>query len=721
MEWAGRLGYDQVMVESSADAPAFPEASAEVTLRQDEAAIARAQALSGPRIYPPARLPGYDVQRSLGEGAYGSVWLALAQNTGKLVAIKFYSHRPGLDWSLLNREVEKLAVLYTCRDIIGLIDVGWDSDPPFYVMEYLENGSLAKLLETGVLSSAEAIRIVTGVTKALVHAHRNGILHCDVKPANILLDGDFNPRLADFGQSRLSHEQNPALGTLFYMAPEQADLHAIPDARWDVYALGALLYRALCGDAPYRNPANESRLNAAGSLEERLLAYRNLIRDCPRPQKHRHLPGVDNQLADIVDRCLEVEPERRFENAQAVMKALEKRVRDRSRRPLIALGVLAPVLLLLTMIPIAVQAMNNAVRLAESNLSRRAMESDVVTAKILALAVAKGLDRRQHDLLDVAAEPQLRALVVDATGKPRSSPARRQLDQFLNQRKAEADAGLFGSPDGALDESWFLTDDQGTQLWRFPLIEKTIDKNYAWRDYFHGGGVDYAESSIPSRLQPIVAPHVSRVFRSRSTGRNSVAQSVPVWDAEHQRVVGVLARTFRLGRLLNDYKSQILGDGRADIHRVIALADSRTWQLLDHPWMTAENLKGMSDADLQKLTLNAGQREQMAGLRNLIEHDGFVNREDRILDYRDPVGAFDPEYSMEWLAAFWPVGNTGWMAVVQERRDEALQPVREIRHGLILYAVIGLSVCSVLVVTLWYFVLRALGISMLSRKRRHLA
>src|SRR5205823_41638 len=114
--------------------------------------------------------------------------------TGKLVAIKFYSHRPGLDWSLLNREVEKLAVLYTCREIIGLIDVGWDSDPPYYVMEFLENGSLAKLLEQQPLSVPEAIRIVTAVTHALVHAHRNGVLHCDVKPANILLDSNLCPR-----------------------------------------------------------------------------------------------------------------------------------------------------------------------------------------------------------------------------------------------------------------------------------------------------------------------------------------------------------------------------------------------------------------------------------------------------------------------------------------------------------------------------------------------
>ena len=86
----------------------------------------------------------------------------------------------------------------------------------------------------------------------LVHAHGKGVLHCDLKPANILLDQDGKPRLADFGQSRLSTEQAPALGTMFYMAPEQADLEAVPDARWDVYALGALLYCMLTGGPPHR-------------------------------------------------------------------------------------------------------------------------------------------------------------------------------------------------------------------------------------------------------------------------------------------------------------------------------------------------------------------------------------------------------------------------------------------------------------------------------------
>ena len=104
------------------------------------------------------------------------------------------------------------------------------------------------------------------------------MLHCDLKPANVLLDEDNKPRLADFGQSRLSHEQSPALGTLFYMAPEQADLQAIPDARWDVYALGAMLHCMLTGEVPHRSDETVKQFDSAADLADKLARYRSVIR-----------------------------------------------------------------------------------------------------------------------------------------------------------------------------------------------------------------------------------------------------------------------------------------------------------------------------------------------------------------------------------------------------------------------------------------------------------
>src|SRR6185503_8442142 len=128
--------------------------------------------------------------------------------------------------------------------------------------------------------------------------------HCDLKPANVLLDQDRHPRLADFGQSRLANEMAPALGTLFYMAPEQADLKAAPDARWDVYSLGAVMYRMLTGQPPHRDESTASSVIGSGTLDAQLAAYRTLLESAAPPAEHRKTPGVDSRLAAIVSKCL---------------------------------------------------------------------------------------------------------------------------------------------------------------------------------------------------------------------------------------------------------------------------------------------------------------------------------------------------------------------------------------------------------------------------------
>ncbi len=306
---------------------------------------------SGPSAAPASlQLPGYELRRFLGEGAYGRVWVAHDKSTGRQVAIKFFSHRNAMDWSLLSREVEKLVFLSTDRYVVQLLDVGWDAEPPFYVMEYVENGSLADYLQANhALPVHEAVELFREVAIGLSHAHSKGVLHCDLKPANILLDQDRRPRLADFGQSRLTFELSPALGTLFYMAPEQADMKAIPDARWDVYALGALCYCMLTGQPPHRTPEFLEAIQRHSQLSRRLEAYRQAILQAPPPNDHRDIRGVDRALAEIVDRCIAVDAEERFPHVANVLDALADRDRARARRPLLVLGILGPLLLLATM------------------------------------------------------------------------------------------------------------------------------------------------------------------------------------------------------------------------------------------------------------------------------------------------------------------------------------------------------------------------------------
>ena len=151
--------------------------------------------------------------------------------------------------------------------MVQVLEVGWDAEPPYYVMELIAGGSLQDYLDThDRLPVEEAVELFRKICLGLNRCHAKGVLHCDLKPANLLLGDDNEPRLADFGQSRLTGDQTPALGTLFYMRPEQANLNAAPDASWDVYAVGAIFYRLLTG------ASSASRSGYAGRAGYRELA-----------------------------------------------------------------------------------------------------------------------------------------------------------------------------------------------------------------------------------------------------------------------------------------------------------------------------------------------------------------------------------------------------------------------------------------------------------------
>ncbi|QDT42453.1 Serine/threonine-protein kinase PrkC [Gimesia alba] len=683
--------------------------SQEKTLKQSPEEQEHAAHLSKDRFSLPAKIPGYVMMRSLGEGSYGSVWLAQEENTGKYVAIKFYTYRRGLDWSLLNREVEKLAELYTSRHIISLQGVGWNSDPPYYMMEYLENGSLSSFLDAGPLPVSEAVRIAKTVLLALVHAHGRGILHCDLKPANILLDANFEPRLCDFGQSRLSDEQSPSLGTLYYMAPEQADLQAVPDSRWDVYALGALLYHMLCGKAPYRTSENEQAIRNLNSLEEKLTAYRDLIRTSPRPAEHRKVSGVDRRLIEIVDRCLETDPKKRFPNAQAVLSSLLQRERHRARRPLIALGIIAPLLLVLGLIPVAGAAVNQMVHKFRENLTARALSSDFISANLLSQYMERDLQDRKEQLVDLSTRTLLRQNLQKFQDKDLPEESRLQeLSDYLNQEKEIVDKKR-AELKREQDTSWFLTDANGTQIWRDP-VRPTIGQDFSHRDYFHGHGLEYPKGKAPKGIKPITEPYICQVFKSDATNQWMVAIAVPVWDLKEEKVLGVLARTTHLDQLLTGFDESIRGNSERIGDRKIALIDNRDGKVLAHPEMTADTLRKMSREEVDRLVLKKKHINQLQLSRLAQQKNQFGALPTVVDDFHDPVEAVLSEDDQDnvWLAAFSPIGTTGWTAVVQERRSMALRPVAEMRSWLIEYGLIVLVTSCLLIFTVWYFVMRVL-------------
>jgi hypothetical protein len=708
------------------------------TYHQSDDELERARELSLKRTRPPADVPGYQPQKFLGAGAYGEVWVALDQNTGRQVAIKFYLHRGGLDWTLLSREVEKLVLLSADRYIVQLLDVGWDAEPPHYVMEYVENGSLDDYLNAhGTLSVDESVEMFRDVAVGLMHAHGKGVLHCDLKPANVLLDQDHKPRLADFGQSRLSHEQTPALGTLFYMAPEQANLEAVPDARWDVYALGALLFCMLTGEPPFRSENAITDIDSASDLTERLRKYRRAIQLAPRPMRHRNVRGVDGALADIVDRCLAVDPEVRFPNVQGVLDALDAREESRARRPLVTLGFVGPTLLMLVMLLAGYNGYRKAIGAADRGVAQKAVESNRFAAEFVSQAVAHQLDRYFRAAAEVARDRTFQELVAETTANPELAALLDKLSDPLadaGERGKLVEAFVRHPARQALQErmdevlrhaehptaaSWFVNGPRGVQLasaFHEPPASSPIGRYFGWRTYFTGLKADLEPTHPVDRH--VTETHLSAIFKSTATNTWKVAISTPVMSRDGT-FLGVLAITADVGSFMKF--------GGSDTHfsdnRFAVLVDGRPGDgygaIMQHP---------LFDAILER----PGEKrlpERFGEYRVPLDEvsDPTENRHngDGLVIYRDPL-AEDPEgkarYDRKWIAAradvhLLPQGqiesadpeHTGLIVLVQEDYEAAVAPVHLLGPQLVWIGIVALAAVVIVVTVQWYFVVRLLN------------
>jgi len=682
----------------------------------------RSREMSLQRGHPPTQVPGYEPERFLGAGAYGEVWVAVERNTGRRVAIKFYAHRGGLDWSVLSREVEKLAFLFADRYVVQLLAVGWDAEPPYYVMEYLDRGSLAERLQQGPLPVGEAVETFHDVAVGLLHAHGKGVLHCDLKPANILLDQDDKPRLADFGQSRLSYEQIPALGTLFYMAPEQADLEAVPDARWDVYALGALLYCMLTGTPPHRNDEVADELEQTADLTERLSRYRQIIEQSPPPSAHRKVRGVDRALAEIVDRCLAADPRQRYPNVQAVLDALRDRAARRARQPLMILGAIGPALLLAVMSWFAWQWFRTTMQESNQALTERALDSNGFAAQYVARAAGNELERRFAAVEQVAESSRFQRLIktlvqsadaqelIERLSDPklaedaaererlrqryREHPARQAVEEEL--RKLIPPAMM---PRKDEESAWFFCEAQGVSSARVGKGD-TIGINFAWRSYFHGGLRDFDESWRPEPGDHLRSTSLSAVFRSQATAQWVVAVCTPVFDdaTEEKKFLGVVAMTVGVGKFVElpglEEQFAVLVDRRQGDNQGV---------ILQHP------LFDRLLADPKQGRLPDRFKDYRVGSDDLPDD----NHPQRQQDYRDPL-AVDPaggEYHRHWLARMEPVKvrgeETGWVVIVQEAYDTAIgSTLGRLQNGLLYYGRLALAMIALVMIGLWWFALR---------------
>src|SRR5262245_40387294 len=234
---------------------------------------------------PLPQVPGYEVEAVLGRGGMGVVFRAKHRRLNRLVALKMMlagAYAGPREQDRFQREAEAVAGLRH-PNVVQIHDVGDVDGRPYFTMELVEGGSLARKLAGTPQPAQQAARLAATLAEAVQAAHACGIIHCDLKPGNVLLTADGTPKISDFGLARrLDGEAaltrtGTALGTPSYMAPERA--LGRPDAvgpAVDIYALGAILYELLTGRPPFRGetatetiqqlisqePVPPSRLNA---------------------------------------------------------------------------------------------------------------------------------------------------------------------------------------------------------------------------------------------------------------------------------------------------------------------------------------------------------------------------------------------------------------------------------------------------------------------------
>jgi hypothetical protein len=286
--------------------------------------------------------PRYEILGPLGAGGMGVVYKALHRHMDRVVAVKLLHRRltgrPGFAERFAS-EVKALARL-NHPNVVAAYDADRAGELHFVAMEYVEGESLdAVVRRRGPLPPAEACGLVRQAAAGLQHAAEHGIVHRDVKPANLLLTRSGVVKVVDFGLSRLAHDAEvaagsapPVVGTPEYMAPEQARHPDRVDTRSDLYALGCTLYFLLAGRPPFRGP---------GVLPV-LLAHQ----DTAPPPIREVCPGVPAAVAAVLDRLLAKDPAARFATPAEAADALAAAVvaehpasRSRWPRRLTAVGV----------------------------------------------------------------------------------------------------------------------------------------------------------------------------------------------------------------------------------------------------------------------------------------------------------------------------------------------------------------------------------------------
>ena len=325
----------------------------------------------GPLAHAESRVGDYQLLQEIGRGGMGVVYRARQLSLDRDVALKFILHGVLAGDAAASRFRTEAQAAASLRhpNIVVVHEVGEAHGRPFFAMEWVDGCPLSTLLQEGPIAPQRAAALLRSTADALHYAHRQGVLHRDIKPGNILIDDHDVPRITDFGlakrfQESSPHQPNPddsditlsgqVLGTPAYLSPEQAAASRSLDARSEVYSLGAVLYHALAGRPPFQG-------------ESPAQVLRQVLETDPVPPRTLN-PAIPQDLETICLHCLEKEPARRYPDAGELaaeldrflqglpihahpVHPLEKAWRWGRRHPALALA-LASILLLLACIAV---------------------------------------------------------------------------------------------------------------------------------------------------------------------------------------------------------------------------------------------------------------------------------------------------------------------------------------------------------------------------------
>jgi serine/threonine protein kinase/phosphoribosylformylglycinamidine (FGAM) synthase-like amidotransferase family enzyme len=636
------------------------------------------------------RLDGYETLELIGEGTYGEVWRATETQTSVIVAIKRLRQQPSEQCC---QETEHLAKLNSVRGIVALRKVHLNAEPYCYVMEHLPGGTLTGLIARDKkLAFQDAWDKFRRMVEALCYVHRDGIVHGDIKPDNILLDSAGHPRICDFGQARALGSRGHVLGTPYYMPPEQARLEGLPDPRWDVYALGAILFEMLTGTKPRFDAAMTTLLtspaNSGTEARLRLEHYARNLEQNPTLDAHRHVCGVDSAVAKLVNRCLSLDFQDRPADANAVWKQIEQCERIRRSKPLFLFGGIAPAILFLVLGVVMLIGSQSLIKRITRQWESNIAKSNLAVAQAIGSAIRDSFDDRMKIVQDAARDVSWQTL--DRSG----------MDSELKRLYKENRRQIF---------RWSFVDAQGDMVATFGRVGEdgkksgvdatTLGKNFSWRAWFHGGLEDGKES-LNAKNDEMIAAFRRRTGRKASIGQPYwrvgdqtfavVSVTCPVAADDTQPPAGLLTGSFAYADVIRsiDAFEQEQGDGKLDVVVV-----NNNFQVIYSSQMV-EKIAEMACAT------NESERVEIAKQNPLKISVPKDSHYQKALAHESMLGAYvDPMDGRKYLgsSALAKLQSSQQLAViVQQKEADALEPITTLRS-----AINGFAIALMIVGTLF--------------------